>query len=445
MLRVAQRGQRRGLLGRVGALARKREHADSEYRHEFSDQAHVTGQVVPGDHQLAATGRQREPLRPAVDRSGQRLQRGAAEHGGPPAVRLGEHERAARGRRAHRGHAHRLRRQRGDGSVLGDHPDPGHRTRHLPQVVRRRLADRHQADRRVEPLGQGLVDRARQHHPLDAEVAEHEPGVAGVRTLRRAQGGHLPVKRRSRGRRGGQLRLPEGRVALPDERVSERSASRAQHERPVLAAGGRRRGHEGRKQRGGDAADRAADTIGHPVDGDEHRRGRGRGERGASEELPRPADGAGPAGSRLREPLRRGCRGDQQAERSDRHGHAGPAFRRRPAPGGGDGNPAYRYRGDQADDRDAPSGHGHLAAPVREQRGGHGEPEPDGDPERRQPWSAGTEQEQRGRTEGRRSESWRLDARLGQERRGGGEQVQRPRKQNQEGRDHHDGGVEPVV
>ena len=66
VLRVAQRGQRRGLLGRVGALARKREHADGEHRDEFGDQAQVTGQVVPGDR---PAGRRRPAARtPAPSR-----------------------------------------------------------------------------------------------------------------------------------------------------------------------------------------------------------------------------------------------------------------------------------------------------------------------------------------------------------------------------------------
>ncbi len=80
-------------------------------------------------------------------------------------------------------------------------------------------------------------------------------------------------------------------------------------------------------------------------------------------------------------------------------------------------------------------------APDRQHQREQGEPEPDGDPDRRHAGAAGAEREQRGRRQPLRGEPGGGQARLGQEGRRAGEQVQRPGEQHEERRHRDDGRV----
>ena len=233
---------------------------------------------------------------------------------------------------------------------------------------------------------------------------------------------------------GGQLRLPEGRVALPDDRVVERRASRAQDSvrywPPEVDDADTKAGSSGAATLPTGPRTPSA----YPVDGDEQRRGRGGGERDAS----RASFRAPPTAPDLREAVSAshcaaGAAATSRPSAATASATPGQPFAGGPPAGGGDGDPADQLSR-RAGRRPRRTSRRRSASLRRcgQQRGDHGEPEPDGDPDRRQPGSAGAEQRAARTAEARRGESWRLDARLGQERRRGGEQVQRPREQHQE-------------
>ena len=107
-----------------GAFARQRQHADREQHDQLGQQRRRPGEVVPGDRELTAAGREREPLRPAVDRRRDRPQRPPVERRGPPAVRLGQHQGAASGRGADPAHAQRAGGEHRHRAVEDSQPGP---------------------------------------------------------------------------------------------------------------------------------------------------------------------------------------------------------------------------------------------------------------------------------------------------------------------------------
>ena len=110
-----------------------------------------------------------------------------------------------------------------------------------------------------------------QEHVADVEPGERLGRVPRVAVVRRDQGRHRHIERVRGGSACG-LPADQDRVAVPEQRIRQRSAVLAQHQGPALARPCRRRFDERWQHLVADRAHRAFDAEHQPASGGEQRR-----------------------------------------------------------------------------------------------------------------------------------------------------------------------------